>query len=310
MTGRRKRLHIVVTCANRKREAVPSRLQLRRVTGVRTTTRLTSWTERLSDAEINTVSAEDLYAGEHWDVARSLPTCASGFGRVTLWVASAGWGLIRASAKIRPYSATFAGGHPDSVPDGRWGAMEWWDAVATWSGPETGAPRSLSALVAEHPQDRMLLVLSQPYFAACAEDLADAIDASSDGQISIVAAGVTDPDFATWRLPANARLQQRFGGSRGSLNARIAAHLLRAGLIDHEAMRRHLQRVLAKAPAMPVYARRRLTDDQVRTYIRQQRKRDVTLSRSRLLADLRDAGMACEQQRFADLFADATARQL
>ena len=300
----RRRLHIVVTCANRKRRPVPAMLQLRRVSGVRTTTRLNRWTQRLTSNDADTVRAEDLYAGEHWDIAHNLPTYATGFTRRALWVASAGWGLIPASAQIRPYSATYSPGYLDSVPDGRRGAQDWWNAMAAWSGPQSGTPRSLAALVAEHPRDRILLVLSQSYFAACTDDLANALEvAANESLISVVAAGVTtDSDLAAWQLPANARLQHMLGGTRGSLNARIAAHLLSAGLTDHDAMQRHLRRMLAKAPALPVYARRRITDAEVRTFIRTRRKQDPDASRASLLRDLRDAGMACEQRRFAELF--------
>jgi hypothetical protein len=304
VTARRPRVHIVVTCTNRKRYPVPAKLRLRGVTGVRTATRLNSWTQRLTSTEVDSVRADDLYAGEHWDIARNLPNYALGFAQATLWVASAGWGLIAANARIRPYSATFAAGHADSVPPGRDGTHVWWNAVAAWSGPETGAPRSLTALVAAYPRDRILLVLSQPYFAACADDLTRALDAGGDSQISLVAAGVgAQPDLAAWQLPADARLQHRLGGTLGALNARIAADVLRTGLIDHEAMRRHLTRMLAKAPALPVYARRGLSDAEVITFIRTRRAQNASVSRTALLRQLRDAGMACEQGRFAEIYA-------
>lgn len=304
MTTRRRRLHVVVTCANRKRRPVPARLQFRRVSGVRTATRLNNWTERLTANDVETVSAEQLYAGEHWEIARSLTTSARGFASPQLWVASAGWGLVPASAKIRPYSATFTPHHADSVADGRQGAREWWKAVAAWSGPEGGPPRALAELVADHPRDRVLIVLSESYFAACVDDLADAVNvASNSALVSIIAAGVNaSSDLASWHLPADARLQHKLGGTRGGLNVRIAAHLLNAGLTDHESMGRHLRGMLAKAPSLPVYARTRVTNAEVRAFIRASRKQDPTISRTRLLRSLRDADIACEQGRFADLF--------
>lgn len=258
----------------------------------------------MTSQAVDSVPAEDLYAGEHWGIARNLPTYATGFASATLWVASAGWGLISASAKIRPYSATFSPGHVDSVPNGRRGAREWWSAMGGWIGPEPGTPRSLAALVSEHPRDRVLLVLSQAYFAACSRDLFEALEkAASGSQVSIVAAGLTaDPDLASSQLPANARLQQRLGGTRGSLNVRVAAHLLQIGLIDHAAMESRLQRLLAESPALPVYNRRRITDAEIRAYIGCRRGQDANVSRADLLRGLREAGMACEQGRFAELF--------
>lgn len=304
MSARRPRLHIVVTCTNRKRRPVPTRLLLRGVSGVRTETRIGQWTERLTSSDVDRVRAEDLYAGEHWDVARKLPASASGFARTTLWVASAGWGLVPAAASIRPYSATFATGHADSVPPGREGTRAWWNAVAAWSGSSITGPRSLTELVAEHPRDRVLLVLSQTYFTACTDDLTAAQTSARESQLSIVAAGVApSPGFASSQLLANARLQHQLGGTRGALNARIAAALLSRGLTEHDEMQHHLAQMLKRSPSLPVYGRRVVTDSELSAFIRDRRAYDMSVSRTGLLRQLRDAGMACEQSRFARIYA-------
>ena len=311
MSPQRRRLHIVVTCAHRKHHPVPASLHLRRVTTTRAAARVTQWTGRLTSCTTETVQAGDLYAGEHWEIARTLPALAAGFTRPTLWVASAGWGLIPADAQIRPYAATFSPRHPDSVPGGARGAQDWWGAVGSWTGPAAGAPRTLTALAADHPRDRILLILSQHYFAACRGDLADALGSAADPiLISVIAAGVPPgPGTGPWHLPACARLQPPMGGSLRSLNVRIAAHLLRAGLTDHEAMRRHLLSTLALAPDLPARNRQRLTDTEIIRFIRTHRSASAAASRARLLHELRDAGMACEQARFDDLFAAAARRR-
>jgi hypothetical protein len=307
VTTRRRRLHIVVTCANRKRVAVPATLHLRRTPGKRTDQRALRWIERITTTSTAAVPARELYAGEHWDIARNLPTAASGFVRPTLWVASAGWGLIPANAAIQPYSATFSPRHLDSVAINTAGTKAWWDALATWEGPSSGAARSLTALVTEHPRDRVLLVLSQSYLTACSTDLHDALKRAQEGQVSIIAAGATGhAGLAEVILPADARLQHHLGGTRGSLNVRIAKHVLIAGVTDHAAMSDHLRRQLAAAPALVSYTRQRLSDDDVLAFIRPRLAADPTLSPTRLLRVLRDAGQACEQARFAGLFATAT----
>ncbi|WP_375502642.1 hypothetical protein [uncultured Jatrophihabitans sp.] len=311
MTTRRRRLHIVVTCANRKRVTVPAALHLRRTHGTRTGQRALRWIERIVSANtVDTVSARDLYAGEHWDIARNLPAAASGFVHPTLWVASAGWGLIPAEAPIRPYSATFSPRHLDSVASDIIGTQAWWEALATWEGPTKGAARSVTALISEHPRDRVLLVLSQPYLAACSTDLHGALQRAAAGQVSVIAAGATGAGghaaLADVLLPADARLQHHIGGTRGSLNVRIAKHVLMAGLSDHAAMSEQLRRQLAEAPMLVSYGRRRLSDEDVLAFIRTRLTADTTLTHSRLLRVLRDAGLACEQARFKGLFATAT----
>lgn len=307
MTTRRRRLHIVVTCANRKRLAVPATLQLRRTPGKRTGERAVRWIERIATTGADTVPARNLYAGEHWDVARNLPAAAEAFVRPMLWVASAGWGLIPADAAIRPYSATFSLRHLDSVASTTAGTRAWWGELSRWEGPTSGIARSLTALLTDHPRDRLLLVLSQSYLAACSADLRATLEQASDGQVSLISAGATPhADLADVMLPVDARLQHLVGGSRGSLNVRIAKHLLTAGLSNHAAMSEHLRCLLAVSPKLISYGRQRLNDNDVLAFIRTRLSADPTLSHSRLLRALRDAGMACEQARFADLFATAT----
>lgn len=304
MTTQHGRLHIIVTCTNRKRRPVPTTLQLRRTSGVRPQQRAARWLQRLTGDTDDTMPAEQLYAGEHWDIARCLPRLAAGFTDATLWVASAGWGLISAEAPIRAYSATFTLRHPDSVATDAQDAQAWWEALAAWQGPTPGSPRSLAALIAEYPRDRVVVALSQSYLAACDADLRAALDLARPGQVSIISASLTRrPDLAVWQLPADARLQHAVGGTLGALNVRLVADLLRAGLSDHDAMHEHLHRHLARAPRLTVYERRRLSDADLLDFIRTRRATDPQATRTSLLRELRDGGMACEQDRFGQLFA-------
>lgn len=306
MNTRRQRVHIVVTCTSRKRQTVPAELHLRRTPGVGQPARASRWIQRLTTAAAETLPAEHLYAGEHWDIARYLPKHAPGFSGATLWVASAGWGLITAQAPIRAYSATFTTRHADSVANDARGAQLWWQELIAWPGPAPGSPRSLHGLVAGNPRDRVIIVLSQAYLAACETDLHAALTAARPGQVSLIAAGlISRPGLADWRLPGDARLQHVVGGTRGALNVRIAADLLAAGLSDHLAMHDRLRKQLASAPALTVYEGRRLTDDEVLEFIEARRAIDPEVSRTRLLRELRASGRACEQARFGDVFAIA-----
>lgn len=307
MTTRRQRLHIVVTCANRKRVPVPTTLHLRRTPGTRPRHRVMHWIGRITATSTDTVPARDLYAGEHWETARNLPAAATSFVHPMLWVASAGWGLIPADATIRPYSATFSPRHLDSVATDAAGTQAWWGALAAWEGPASGLARSLTTLVADYPRDRVLLVLSKAYLAACGADLRSALEHSRDGQVSIISAGAApNTDLAGVMLPTDARMQHHVGGTLRSLNVRIAKQILTAGLSDHAAMTEHLRRQLAEAPTLISYERQRLSDDDVLAFIHSRLDRDQTASHTRLLRALRDTGMACEQARFAGLFATAT----
>jgi hypothetical protein len=300
---RTRRIHVVVTCSHRKTRPIPASLRLRSVTAVRAATRARNWTARLASDPTIAVPASSLYAGAHWDIARRLPSHATASMPVAVWVCSAGYGLIPADAPIRPYSATFAAAQPDSVPGGRPAAVDWWAALSGWTGP-TPAPRSLTALAAQDPASRLLLVLSAPYLAACRADVLDAAGALADAsRLSVVSAGTkTDAELTEFLLPTDARLEHALGGTRQSLNVRVAEHLLASGNYEHAAMRDRLTRLLADQPPPRRFARRGMTDEEVRVFIRGRLEQDADVTHTRLLRELRNSDRACEQHRFADLF--------
>jgi hypothetical protein len=301
MRSNNTRVHIVVTCANRKRLPVPAHIRMRKVAGARVSTRLRAWVQRLSENSASEVPAEQLYAGEHWDVARSLTECVA--EPASLWVASAGYGLIPATTSIKPYSATFSPGHADSVVNVRGDVGAWWRGLANWEGP-SGEARTLTNLVQQHPDLRLILVLSDPYLRACMDDITSAAASLKDPtQLSIICAGAKPvAAIKEHLLPSDARLQHSLGGTLQALNVRFAAHLLAGGSLSHSAMKRRALAMLRKQPPLPVYSRTRMSDAQVRQFIRTRSRMVETPSHTRLLRELRTAGLACEQGRFAGLF--------
>jgi hypothetical protein len=112
----RKRVNIVVTCTKRKRFPLAPGLQMREVLAADRGNGFANWIERLSTSDAETVLARNLYAGEHWSIVRSLEDVAASSGlEATVWICSAGYGLIGLDSRIKPYSATFASNHADTV---------------------------------------------------------------------------------------------------------------------------------------------------------------------------------------------------
>lgn len=307
-------VQIVVTCANRKRQPVPADLRIQSIREHRNVERrFDTWIERLTTSATPALPAEQLYGGEHWQIARSLEQRATRGGHtVGLWVCSAGYGLIPLTAPLRPYSATFSFGQADSVAATTPSARNWWDCHTSWTGPNTGqTPRSLTALVAGAPRAALLLVLSGPYLRACGHDILTAAEKLHHRDLlSVISTGSAVPsDLREFVLPADGRLQSVLGGSMQALNVRLAAHLLethrtplkRPGLADSVT-------VLGRGRSRPAPLHRTpLSDEQVRAFITTHWTEGAT--HTRMLRQLRDSGLACEQQRFARLFAD-TVRSL
>jgi hypothetical protein len=296
-------VHVVVTCSNRKTAAVSPERRLGSLTDLAVTwAAVREWIARLSDPDgAAHLAAEDLYAGEHWSVARQLRRSAAAHD-TQLWVCSAGYGLIRTEALIRPYAAAFSG-HEDRVPGGADGARRWWQALAQWEGPEPGQPRSIRELAAAKPTASFILALSAAYLDACRDDItAAAAELHDPDRLLVISAGARGLGVLDGLMvPADARLQAVLGGTRQALNARIAVRLLGAGITSRAQAIGHMAGLLARQPPVARYERKKLSDEEVTMMITGRLAVEPGMPASRMLREFRDAGYACEQQRFAAL---------
>jgi hypothetical protein len=109
-------------------------------------------------------------------------------------------------------------------------------------------------------------------------------------------------------LPADANLQMGVGGPRLSLNARIARYLIITSATHRwatSAITESLGEI--RSASKRHQSRSRLTDAKVIAFIKRAVRQNNHVSRSDLLVRLRTQGFACEQQRFASLFARSRA---
>ncbi|MGA4792237.1 hypothetical protein [Nocardia sp. AB354] len=307
-------VHIVVTCANRKRQVVPQRLRLQNLHVEGPEERCTAWLERLS-AGSPTTSATDMYAGEHWQVARNLPEAVG--PSANLWVSSAGYGLIPAAAPIHAYAATFASGQPDSVATTSDAARRWWLNLSNWEGPCAGEPRSFVALAERNPNSVIIAVMSDAYLRACSHDLVNAASRLTDAEnISVFGPPGNCSEIDDLIVPVTAALRPAVGGSLQALNVRAADLVLRTARKTGASLRRSLLVKLisdATAAAPEDAGRRpagmRLVDEDVRVFIREHIA-GGPISATKLLRLLRDSGLSCEQTRFKTLYTEVSSEVL
>jgi hypothetical protein len=309
-----KTVNIVVTCTSRKTRTPLAAFRVRDLHEKTVAGRSQKWIERLSADGTSQTVASQLYSGEYWSVARSLPAVAKDCGlTVRIWICSAGYGLISPESLLCSYSATFSPYDRDSVTRGfganvrRSAAQQWWHSIATWSGPKGSEVRSLAAIARRYRKIPLLVVASPDYLKALEQDLSEAVTALSDSDLLMIAsAGMrTFGKLTDHLLPCDARLQTFLGGTRGSLNIRIARRLLQymgRGPINLERQKNQLRRLLSKQPPIEQYNRRVVTDEQVWKFIRLELNRNGVASRSLLLRKFRDSGRACEHSRFASLY--------
>src|SRR5262245_56055558 len=181
---------MLASCTERKRLPAPPALKLASTCGRDARERASRWWRRLMDDRTATLPATALYAGGHWSVVRRLPNVARARGlQPALWVISAGYGLVPASALLHAYSATFAPGHRDSVSrDGSAAGdrQTWWAELARLTGPDRKAPRSIATLVGEDPGCFVLVVASAHYVNAVEADLVKAASRLVDRERLII----------------------------------------------------------------------------------------------------------------------------
>jgi hypothetical protein len=303
-------VNLVVSCSNRKRYPAAAGLSTRELSGIDIDARLDLWKKRLTSIAAEEHSAETTYIGEHWSIARAIPTEASAHGwAVRLWICSAGYGLIQPDTLIKPYQATFSPGSPDSVqilPAPRTSRQQWWTGVCTYVLPrESSSPRSLKQLASAFPRTPLVVALSADYLAAIETELQEVLAEQSffRHHLSIISSGTRDRRHVWGKnlLPCDRRLSASLGGTLTSLNARVARHLFQ---FDSDAnVARLAEHVQAIAPGTRTVATRTpQSDEDVERFIRGELKKTPNASRSKLLDRFRASGKACEQRRFGTVY--------
>lgn len=287
----RVKLDIVVTCTDRKSLPVSPERQLRSVLKLDLPARVHEWKTRLSAAS-EAIPLRNLYQGESWaQVARLEASAVRAGFEPSVFVASAGLGLRRLSERSPSYAATFSPGSPDSTRGDVAAQQAWWDALNRES--ERLDEIAESAIPT-------LMVLSQRYARVLAPTIARA-SAHSD---ILVVGGSSDIE-GTNRLPSDRGLRKALGGTLNSLNIRMGVawmDMLQAPRLDSAIARSEWAAWADRARQSEQFSRTQMTDEGVRTYVRQLRGRFPDVSKTQALRALRDDGFACEQTRFSGLF--------
>ena len=311
-------VHIVASCADRKRIQPSLACCLRSHRTTKARSRFQSFVGELERAGGVTTPAVDLYLGPYWATIRELPMVAIGSRLdVTLWVASAGYGLIPAGAQIRSYSATFQVGVPDAVASGesedsvRDQVAAWWSALASWSGPAKGAPRSLVELVADSPRASLFVVGSPRYVQAMEADILRAASTAPD-RVSVISSIPSNDEsrLAQLVVPSEAALLPVVGGALPSLHARVARHVLanakKRGTRTSD-LRSHYSRLVRSSDYAGMPQRRPASDAEVMRFVKKALRKVPGLSASPALRMWRGSGRACEHKRFRRLFLEVAA---
>lgn len=286
------KLTIVVNCTERKSQTPPLHLQARTLPPGDVVERVKNWRRRVATAN-PCAALIDLYKGEAWQEAKGLADDARRQGfEVRLRVASAGLGLRDADSKGPAYSATFAGGHQDTVTPPGPGSQLWWRALRELDG---------AGPLAETADKKVLLVMSESYARAMDDDLVELADRGGD----LLLIGGARMIEGLPRLPADMGLRSHLGGTASSITLRMARRWLASRSsrnLYHSQDASRWSSWASSASKLERYDRRPASDAELRILITKYKTADPSLSATRALRALRDSGIACEQKRFSELF--------
>jgi hypothetical protein len=292
------RLNIVAACTERKRSTGGPPVRLRDVP--LGPDRAGRWLAALRGHQPQLPAAE-LYVGDHWSIARSLPAVAEAAGfDATLWAASAGYGLVRADQPLVNYSATFSLGHPDSVArasDGPDATQAWWSDLNRASGhviADASAPAS------------WLVIGSPAYVHAMEQQLLGLLPLAKNLLLVTGQPGPTDGRLRQSWVVSSSTHQPLLGGALPALHARVARHLIRSvkepADLSSDWANAFLHREGQASPGFSRPDRQRSSDEDVRLFILSALAGGRRESHTKLLRAFRAAGRACEQSRFRALF--------
>ena len=297
--------HIIVCCADRKKGGTPERQRLRNLPSTQTLDqRARLWVKALGESLVPPKPARAVYAGDHWTQVLEIATLHT---QARVWVLSAGYGLIPIDHPIVPYSATFAPGVPDEVSlDQSQRSMQrrkWWSLLCAQS------DYTLEALGQARSNDHFVIIASPNYLDAIHDDALALSQSVTDDHLTIICAGKNPiKELGNVCLPVSARWEWLVGGTRTSLNVRIAKAIFAKRVEEPSRSHLHEIAVFLGADLKPVrtFKRNTLTDEQILSFIHSELALDSKASHSRLLRKLRDSGSACEQKRFKSLFMQAS----
>ncbi|TBB81003.1 hypothetical protein [Rhizobium ruizarguesonis] len=267
------------------------------------------WRSRIAKA-VGVAEARDLYAGRGMMEAKK----AAAEAEATLFIASAGLGLVEASDVIPSYDLTVAKGLPSSImsklPPGTT-EEGWWDQIAM----KEGVARFDARLKGD--QAHLLVALPASYLKMLGGFL-KALPAFKEGRLRVFTGSKQyeiDPELKPYHMPYDRRLDGGPApGTLGDFAQRALRHFVTRILpvsLTEDAKGHAEQVTLAQAgwerPTSKSGAR--LNDDELLQTIRTEW--DSVHGRStQLLRKLRDElGIACEQGRFARLAATVRAER-
>lgn len=297
-------IHLITNCTSKKTAKLKSSVSVGQIES-QGPLAVQEWVQMLSK-ENQTLPATEVYLGDHW--SRALEVIKNG-NKVS--IISAGYGLINSNEDVCRYDATFSSGNLNSIsrlfPEvcPSQANYQWWCLVNSLRNRN-----GLVELYASNPTDKFIISTSPGYLRVIEPELIKLVQSKKLSKENTVIfsskqrlAIQLEPFFFT----AKDDFCGQLGGSRISLNIRLAEHIINnlSGTLNFSAQVNNIYDTLTgNAKPAVKYDRKKLDDTAVRDFITSflgtcGKARPTA---SPILRELRNNGMACEQKRFHTIF--------
>jgi len=271
------------------------------------------------------IQASDLYIGNYWSLVQKLTVEAARQGlEPNLWIISAGYGLISATDRVIPYSATFTRRDADSVtgkPTETNPSEAWWNELTHLNLLDSDNPRSLEGLIGTYSKDYFLVVASSEYLNAIQSDLVRGLHIlEKQGELVLISSKTAQisEELTPNYISTDARLLcgpncvtecniHLLGRNvRTSIGVSLAKTLLGNlrinGGFSAASFRKEVMNAVKKSPELFVHKRIPMSDLEVKSFVQRELTAMPSVSATQLLKKLRSQGRACEQKRFRELY--------
>ncbi|MEH0668454.1 DUF6884 domain-containing protein [Vibrio owensii] len=298
-------VHLLIPCTSRKIQDASLTMNIKEHISASLEETLHKW-ERSFSANKNRTKARDLYLGPGFTNLRSL----ADKHRLSLKILSAGFGLIDGETELPSYNATFAA-NENRVPTPK---NRWWEAVNKSALPSLSLQKTFS----NNQSDYFIVVASNEYLQAIQSDLLETLNRfdGASNQFAIISTSIPKPlnDYAKCFVQCSHDVLEHPNASNTGLTltnrniGAIASHLFLSKLDltkpDFNDTICVLNKEFAQLTRKTRVERPKQTDEFVIEFIETQILIDgqQPLAIAKAHRRFREAGYACEDKRFSNLY--------
>jgi len=303
------KIHLITNCTSSKSSKLKHDVKIKDICD-KTRSPSKNWLDKIQSQK-DLVAAIDVYVGDHWSKVNEVYELG-----MPVWVVSAGYGLISAKQEISSYDATFNGNHENSVSNFFSGEslaernISWWNKINAKESTEHQEAGPIEELYLDNTSDIFFIVVPPNYLKVLEPELQKLASIGivhKENTFIFSSKQNLKPSLRDFYFQAKDNFCKDLGGSRISLNIRLASHIIRRLSLEGAVapqVESLYNDLLKDLPPAKKFNRKRMTDEDVYHFIREElESTDIKdSSASKLLRTLRSKGMACEQKRFGKLY--------